>query len=159
MFIYQIKNKINGKIYIGSAVNFDRRKYHHIYLLNKNIHRNLKLQNSWNKHGEDNFEFYILEKVIEKENLFCREQHWMDLLGCVENGYNIATIAGSTFGIKLKNPRPINHSKRVGYRHTEETKKKISQSRLGKTVIRKRSINLLNKYRYKIYNLIVYNKL
>jgi len=53
--IYKIKNMINGRTYIGSAINFSRRMSSHVSLLNMNKHHSKYLQNSWNKHGEHNF--------------------------------------------------------------------------------------------------------
>ena len=58
--IYKIENLINGKIYIGSSVDLLGRKNAHFSQLNRNIHGNKKLQNSFNKYGKDNFNFKIL---------------------------------------------------------------------------------------------------
>ena len=41
--IYKITNLKNGKFYIGSSKDMDRRWYEHINELNKNIHINKKL--------------------------------------------------------------------------------------------------------------------
>ena len=59
--IYKIENKYDNKIYIGSSVNVDNRKYKHFWMLRKNIHDNNYLQNSYNKFGEENFTFEVLE--------------------------------------------------------------------------------------------------
>jgi group I intron endonuclease len=64
--IYYIINKINNKKYVGSTTeSFSRRLGHHRHVLNNNTHRNRHLQNAWNKYGEDNFEFKIIEKISE----------------------------------------------------------------------------------------------
>jgi group I intron endonuclease len=57
MCIYKITNIVNNKFYIGSAQKFDRRQKTHIKLLQKNIHPNMHLQNSFNLYGIDNFKF------------------------------------------------------------------------------------------------------
>ena len=62
--IYEIYNKINCKRYIGQSINVRTRLLKHRNFLNKNKHQNNHLQNSWNKHGEDNFEFRVLEYCI-----------------------------------------------------------------------------------------------
>lgn len=68
--IYKITCISNNKIYIGSACGnskakskkgFYRRWYDHIKKLKANDHRNKILQNAWNKYGEENFIFEILE--------------------------------------------------------------------------------------------------
>jgi len=78
--IYKIRNLVNGKIYVGSAVDFDKRKREHFNLLKNNKHVNKHLQSSWNLNGEDSFLFEIIEEVHDKENLIEREQCYIDIL-------------------------------------------------------------------------------
>lgn len=75
--IYQIKNLINGKAYIGSSNHLYRRYSDHVRHLSRNEHTNPKLQSSWNKHGMDNFEFSILE-FCSIDVLVDREQWYID---------------------------------------------------------------------------------
>lgn len=90
--IYGIRNKVNGKIYIGKSINFKQRKAQHKYYLCKDKiskkHCNRYLYNAVQKYGWDNFEFVILE---ECENLKERELAWMDKLNSCnkEHGYNL----------------------------------------------------------------------
>lgn len=116
--IYKITNLINGKIYIGSSVNLKRRKTIHLSNLKNKKHGNRYLQNSFDKYGEDNFIFEILEPVEDKNNLIVREQYWIDTLNaCNKNiGYNLAPTAGSLLGVK----------------RSQESKIKISQAKIGK---------------------------
>lgn len=44
--IYMILNLKNGKKYIGSATNFQRRKTKHLYQLKNNKHHSISLQQS-----------------------------------------------------------------------------------------------------------------
>jgi group I intron endonuclease len=96
--IYSIKNIENGKIYIGSTVNFRQRITTHLTTLRRNIHKNKKLQNSWNKHGELSFEITVIETVRDKSSLLTREQYWIDKCCSVEHGYNINPLACSSRG-------------------------------------------------------------
>ena len=96
--IYQIKNLINGKIYIGSSINCKSRCRNHYNNLLKNNHDNNKLQNSWNKYNPNDFEVSVLEIVTDKNNLLCREQYYIDSL---KPFYNICKIAGNTLGRKM----------------------------------------------------------
>lgn len=92
--VYEIKNIINDKIYIGSTtVYFLKRFYHHITMLRKNKHKNKYLQNAWNKYGEQNFEFNILE-ICTKEDCLEREQYYINLYK--DNSYNINPLASGT---------------------------------------------------------------
>jgi group I intron endonuclease len=73
--LYQIKNTENGKCYIGSTKNWNRRKYLHKYALENDKHINNHLQNAWNKYGSESFEF---EVIRETENQFEEEQKMLD---------------------------------------------------------------------------------
>jgi len=110
--IYAITNTINNKAYIGSTVNVERRWAKHIFGLNKNIHPNKKLQNSWNKYGADLFNFIVIEELEDKNNLVEREQYYMD--NSKVELLNIRIIAKSNLGLK----------------HSSKTKDSMRQARL-----------------------------
>ena len=59
--IYLIKNVVSGKFYVGSSGTLSERLRSHRRMLQGNRHDNRHLQHSWNKHGEDKFEFSVLE--------------------------------------------------------------------------------------------------
>src|SRR5689334_12150640 len=100
--IYRITCTVTGKFYIGSALNLYSRWANHFSSLRRNVHGNPKLQNAFNKYGEDAFAFDILELVLIPEMLTAREQHWFEKLNPFgENGFNIDRIAGSALGRKL----------------------------------------------------------
>lgn len=113
--IYKIKNTINNFSYIGSSKDIKRRFRNHKYFLRANKHGSIYLQRSWNKYGENNFIFEILETVDLQKDLENREQYHIDNTKCL---YNLCKTAGNTFG----------------YKHTEETKRKISESNKGKVL-------------------------
>ena len=100
--IYQIRNLVNGKIYIGSAVNLRKRMHKHSSNLRHNKHCNIKLQNAYNKYGKDNLVFEVVELVPNKEQLLDREQYYIDTLNTVNEGYNICPIAGNTMGFFIQ---------------------------------------------------------
>lgn len=132
--IYCILNLINGKIYIGSAVYIKQRWRQHKHDLLANKHTNTKLQNSWNKHGKEAFEFIILE-YVEKEKLISYEQYWINLTECCDDklGYNINSVAENSLGIKRSIETKAKMSKsKMGRKLTEETKTKIGLSSKGR---------------------------
>lgn len=90
--IYKIENKINGKVYIGKSIDINRRWYSHKNELNGQRHCNNYLQNSWNKYGEDNFIFEILE-LCQKEELNDREKFWIETYYANNaiTGYNLTS--------------------------------------------------------------------
>ena len=131
--IYQILNTSNGKCYIGSSVNIKTRWKNHVSALRKNKSQNIKLQNAWNKHGEMAFEFNIIEIVYgDKECLYKREQHYIDLYDSARRGYNILAAAGSSLGYKHTEETRIKLSEsHKGIKLSDETKKKLSEAKKG----------------------------
>lgn len=120
MGIYKIINVINNKFYIGSAVNFSRRKTRHFSELRTNRHSNSKLQNAWNKYGEQSFVFAIVEEVQDKALLLETENRWLKEHVGKEHCYNIgvdATAPTLGWGGKL--------SPTWGMQHTEDAKARI----------------------------------
>jgi len=141
--IYWIRNLINNKVYIGSAVCLTSRKNGHKRNLMRNKHPNKHLQLSVNKYGYKNFIFEIIEKLENNEKLLEREQYWLDLYKSYdrEKGYNYRKIAQSNLGLKLNFTKETYKNKIdkmsgennhfFGKQHTEESKKKISERRTG----------------------------
>ena len=82
--IYCIENVINHKIYVGSSKNIYSRLLKHFALLRHNKHENAHLQNAWNKYGENNFTWTVLDRCGEAE-LTKREQYCIDLFGAEYN--------------------------------------------------------------------------
>lgn len=109
--IYRIANKINGKGYTGSAIDLVDRWACHRSLLNHGKHHSKHLQRAWNKDGEDNFEFIMIEQVFDINLLIEREQYWIDFYKSYEQafGYNMVSKAGS----------------QLGFKHSEESKQKM----------------------------------
>jgi len=103
--IYKITNTINGKFYIGSAVNFGKRW--------KNKY-NKHLTASFVKYGREAFNFEILLFCKgDKEALLFYEQRAIDVY---KPEYNMCPIAGSL----------------LGFKHSNKTKQKMSAARKGK---------------------------
>lgn len=111
--IYQISCKNSNEFYIGSAKDLNHRWNTHLYCLKNNKHHNIILQRKFNKYGENNFEFKILSKV-PKEYLIKLEQWFLDNL---KPSINIYKVAYSP----------------IGFKHSEETKRKLSEQKKGKS--------------------------
>jgi group I intron endonuclease len=114
--IYKITCLINDKKIIGQTVDFRARKRSHSLALRKGIHGNLLLQRAYNKYGEDNFEFSVIETCSD-EQLNDREIFWINSLRTKERDYGYNILPG---GSAMKT-----------YLHSDELRAKLSASRLA----------------------------
>lgn len=121
--IYKIRNLVNDNFYIGSTIRPKyKRKYEHFSALRANLHCNSYLQKSWNKYGEENFVFEVVEKL-----------HFLEDLSKIEIGKKL--IEREAYFIQTLHPeynlnKKITLNGRIGYNCSEETKRKISESNL-----------------------------
>lgn len=98
--VYKIVNIINNKIYIGSSINVVKRKSQHFSEFRNNTHKNPYFQKSFNKYGEENFKFEVIEFVEDKTKLVECEQYWIDFYQSFksEYGYNLNPVASNCLG-------------------------------------------------------------
>jgi len=61
MGVYQIKNQINGKVFVGSSMNLESRINRHKFELKWGSEGNEQLLHDWKEHGPENFTFDVLE--------------------------------------------------------------------------------------------------
>jgi group I intron endonuclease len=155
--VYLIYNIKNERFYIGSSINLYKRKTQHLHSLEKGKHRNIFLQRDYK---ENCLIFYIL-KYTEKENLLSEEQKFIDKFFDRRDFYNMNKDAsGGSRGRKVSDVtrQLISQSKKgkkrsratkkkmsehqkekyklgthnlIGHKHSEDTKKQISESTKG----------------------------
>jgi group I intron endonuclease len=154
--IYHIKNTVSNGIYFGRSVDVKDRLIHHKQHLKRNVHVNKRLQHSWNKHGEQAFEFkmiweetpdkleelegFILETVWGNERLF--NHHKLSAggflpnnkLGCFPRSEETkkkisVAFKGREFSEQHRQKIAIG---KTGLKASDETKKKMSDKRSGK---------------------------
>ena len=117
--IYKITNP-NGKIYIGQSTNIKERFKKYSKLSNK---RQVKLYNSFQKHGIENHQFEIIEECSE-DKLNEREIYW-------GNYYNV--LGDDGLNLRLGNGRGS---------CSENTKNKISNSLKGQRKSKEHCLHL-----------------
>lgn len=148
--VYKILNKVNGKIYIGSSINLNKRELYHLWELRIKNHSNEYLQRSFIKYGKDSFSFEIIDHCIP-EKCIDREQFYINWY--LKNGfdlYNICKKAGSVLGRKMSEETKIKiglanskqrlseerkeHLRKInaGKKLPEAVKAKIGASQIGK---------------------------
>jgi len=132
--VYQIRNILDNKIYIGSTINLRKRKNRHFSMLKLNNHYNIHLQRAYNKYGKENFVFETLI-TCHKAVLVWYEQQFVDKW---KPDYNIREKVDTNLRVK----RTSKFKKNVGnfFRGrpiSEKHKRNISLSNLKKPYFNK----------------------
>lgn len=122
--VYKIENKITGKIYIGSTVDFVRRKSEHFGELKRKTHSSKKMQSDYDEYGEKSLVMSVIEECADDIRLD-REQYYIDLYDAANKGYNTsdsAYFSKAGFCTMEKNgeDNPF-----YGKHHSEETRQKL----------------------------------
>lgn len=155
--IYAIVNVANGRRYIGSSARVCARLRQHGRDLSLGCHFNKHLQAAWNKYGEDQFRFVIVETVPNTDLLLDREQ--VRLTEHYPHVYNIGRHAARPFlGVKRSPMTEVHrqrliaahvgrlaphtpaqrekiiaaNKRRTGTHHTDAAKAKISAVQMGR---------------------------
>lgn len=135
--IYMYVNKINGRKYVGQAVNFNNRhKEHRSASANET-----PIDRSFNKYGEENFEIIILKENLQTQCLLNMFEYYYikkyNTLAKNKKGYNVSNGGsnGNPFSGKTEEEMEEVKQKiseaRKGQKLSESTKQKISEVRKG----------------------------
>lgn len=128
-YVYKITNTKNKKVYIGKTSNLNPRNRwsQHLYTAKNKITSSYKYQaihKAINKYGENSFVFEIIEECETESESLLREQFWIvqnNSFG--KNGYNLTKGGEGSSGFK----------------HSSETKQKMSKARRGQNTGTKNS--------------------
>jgi len=148
--IYKIRNVVNQKFYVGSTGNKRERFRTHRNKLRSSKHHCAHLQAAWNKYGEDCFVFEVVEVVSSIDELQKAEDVWLSEWVGNENCYNHGLRSGAPWrGVAkelhpnfgrvmsedqkgvLRKARLAQPDPRIGKKHTEETKQRISTAKMA----------------------------
>ncbi len=116
--IYHIKNLETGMVYFGRTIDWPARKRRHLSDLRANRHKNPRLQHSWNARAEGTFEFLLIWPCKEDD---LEEVESLVLSECFDTGRLYNAHKNSVGGF-------------LGQKHSEETRRKWSDVRKGKTM-------------------------
>jgi group I intron endonuclease len=115
--IYLITNLINRKKYVGQSLAIRQRWLSH--LRKKSC---LALFSALEKYGKENFKFEIVYCTNDRE-----EMNRVETLFIKEYGFMYPSALGHKLSDEAKEQI---RQKKLGQKHTEETKKKMSESQL-----------------------------
>ncbi|WOF44367.1 GIY-YIG nuclease family protein [Sphingopyxis indica] len=134
--IYGILNIVTGRIYVGSSVRMRERWQNHRWMLRQGRHHCVHLQNSWDKHGEENFSYFVLASGMAESNLHAVEDSITDeFRSCPEGVYNLALTARTGYG--PRHPPEVREKISIAVATafaTPEAKEKLRRAHLGKTL-------------------------
>lgn len=132
--VYQHKNKINGKVYIGITMQEPEQRWRHGEGYKLSPHFYAAIQ----KYGWDNFEHNILYQNLTKEEACKKEQELIAKYNSMDRefGYN-STSGGNIFTMNKETKQKISQAlmgnkNGLGHPCSEEKKKKISEAQKGK---------------------------
>lgn len=114
MIIYLVTNNINGKQYVGKTTRNVKIRFKEHCRSTKGI-----LCKAIKKYGRKNFTVIEIDNATNMEELNKKEVFWIEEFNTLKNGYNMA------FGGE------------GGHTHTEESRKRISNSLRGKILSKK----------------------
>lgn len=148
--IYKITCVVNNVCYIGQSIDIKSRWTKHLSLLRHNHHENNYLQNLFNKYGETNIKFEIVEccSITELDE---KERYWIAYYGGVESKKNCNWESGGherkVVSTEIRKKNSLSHKGRrmsiatefkkgsppwnKGKKATEETRKRLSDSHKG----------------------------
>lgn len=147
--VYQHKNKINGKVYIGITMQEPEKRWG---VNGCNYKSSPHFYSAIQKHGWDNFEHNILFTNLTKEEACLKEQELIKQFNSMDRnfGYN-STSGGEACVVNEETRQKISQAlmgNKNGFGHpcSEEKKKKIGESQKGKSLqknVRKECLKLL----------------
>ncbi|MBI1214121.1 MAG: hypothetical protein GC190_21880 [Alphaproteobacteria bacterium] len=138
--IYKITHLPTGRIYVGSTIRMSARWLEHKRDLRNGEHGNHALQKAWIKDSAESFEFQVLERVEEVEQLEAREDFYIVALKAADPqfGFNVVPFATTHRGAKRQ--RPVSAETRAklsaalrGYKRTAEERQKATARQRGKS--------------------------
>ena len=114
--VYKITNKVTNKVYIGITNQGSGARYRHHWYESR-IGEPSPIHRSMAKYGEENFTLEIIDFADTYDELKEKEKYWIKQYNSTDRtiGYNLTEGGDGTFGKK----------------HSEETKKRMSESRTG----------------------------
>jgi group I intron endonuclease len=150
--IYKITNLINGKVYIGQAVDISKRWNQYKGLSCKG---QKKLYASFIKYGIENHAFEVLEEC-EIEILNERERFYQDFYNVLDKGLNLKLTETKDKSGKMSEEfcKKLGEMKKgnknfLGKKHSDETKKKMSEWQKGIEKSQDAKKNMSNKRKEK----------
>jgi group I intron endonuclease len=145
MYIYEITNKINGKLYVGQTIkSLSERWQQHLFIANggkQKYHGQFSaIHAAIIKHGQNNFDIKQIDSASSIDELNEKEMHWIKELKTTNILYNITEGGKGSMGykhteiakLKISRSNSGENNGMYGRKHTDQTLQKYSEDRTGK---------------------------
>ncbi len=146
--LYSITSLKTKKVYVGVTANYRHRVVTHLGYLRRQQHKNFHLQAAFNKYGEDNLVFDVIEMFGKREECYRAEKFLTDCIlkmdrkicmNGVSGGLDITDKARAVYQSKLKSDptemealRQRSSKANKGRKWSDEYKTKMSLSLKGR---------------------------
>lgn len=133
--IYTHTNKTNGKVYVGLTSMIPEERWSN----GKGYHKGTYFRNAIDKYGWNNFKHEIIKDNLTKEEASYWEQYYISFYNSTDRqcGYNMSSGGEhgghpQTTETRMKIAKNGYRSGMKGKKHSDDTKKRMSESRIGK---------------------------
>lgn len=134
--IYIIRSEINNKVYVGKSRWLRHRFRQHRSKLNLGKHPNAHLQAAWNKYGEANFHFQVVEHLPEGDLLLLaqREAHWSATFQATDPafGYNLTLVTPEVQEVRSLESRRKQSAALTGRKLSPVHRQRMSAAQTGR---------------------------
>jgi group I intron endonuclease len=146
MYIYTIKNLINGKIYVGQTIQSNAKMRWYSHQADARNSKKTHLYDSMRKYGVENFLWEVIDRANNIEQLNNLEGKWLEHYRSIGEVYNNREAGNNRFHSaesieKMKKIHKLRHANNViggwkrrdggpmkGKKHSVDTKTLMSQS-------------------------------
>lgn len=84
----------NGKVYIGKTINFELRKYHHIWNSTKNKNTHLLMGKAIRKYGHENIKWEIICECTSIDEMNLKEKEFINKYKSIDSNFGYNMVCG-----------------------------------------------------------------
>lgn len=152
-YIYKLTNKLNGKMYVG------QHKVRKNETFREYMGKGSAIKEAIKQYGRSNFSKEIIEEIYDepsRKQVSEKERYWIAELNTMEpNGYN--RNPGGIGGCTKESAKKVVATKKArGYKHSEETKRKMSSAAKGRRFSDEHRKHLNEHHRLKTVHIIIF---
>jgi group I intron endonuclease len=153
-YVYLITNVLDGRVYVGKSNTYKNRWADHLAISRNKIKgKYYYLHRCIDTYGKINFNYEILEYFDSSEDAYERERQLIEKYNSTNHEFGMNLLSGGRH-FNTHHPSTIEKmsKQRTGFKFTEESKKKMSDSHIGQIpgnrIINEEQVVWIKKYYY-----------